>query len=33
MIVAEADYQTREMMVQAAVQSVEAARVTADRQA
>lgn len=33
MIVAEADYQTREMMVQAAVQSVEAARVAADRQA
>ena len=33
MVVAEADYQTREMMVQAAVQSVEAARVAADRQA
>ena len=33
MIVAEADYQTREMMVQAAVQSVEAARVAVDRQA
>ena len=33
MIIAEADYQTREMMVQAAVQSVEAARVAADRQA
>ena len=33
MIVAEADYQTHEMMVQAAVQSVEAARVAADRQA
>ena len=33
MIVAEADYQTREMMVQAAVQSVETARVAADRQA
>ena len=33
MMVAVADYQTREMMVQAAVQSVEAARVAADRQA
>jgi len=33
MIIAEADYQTREMMVQAAVQSVEAARVAANRQA
>jgi capsular polysaccharide transport system permease protein len=33
MVVAEADYQTREMMVQAAIQSVEAARVAADRQA
>lgn len=33
MVVAEVDYQTREMIVQAAVQSVEAARVAADRQA
>ena len=33
MVVAVADYRTREMMVQAAVQSVEAARVAADRQA
>ena len=33
MVVAVADYRTREMMVQAAVQSMEAARVAADRQA
>ena len=33
MVVVEADYQTRQMMVQAAVQSVEAAHVVADRQA
>ena len=32
-IVAEADYQTREMTVQAAVQSVQATRMAADRQA
>lgn len=33
MVVAEADYQTRERMMQAAVQNVEAARMAADRQA
>ena len=33
MVVTEADYQTHEMMVQAVVQSVEATRVAADRQA
>ena len=33
MVVAVADYRTHEIMVQAAVQSVEAARVAADRQA
>ena len=33
MIVAEEDYQKREMMVQAAVQRIEAARVAADWQA